>query len=748
MITNPTEGWELVESSFRPEHAKAWEGLFTLGSGYLHVRGSLEENLGPQNRTYTRMPANVTSETFAQEKSKWGTYVPGVFGRHPLLNNEMINLPWFLGLAPAIDGERLDLEACAVTDYRRRLSLRDATLERSLTWHTRSGRTVRVVYERFVSAVRPGLCVQRLSVRADGKAGLQVMAGIDADVRTNGYDHFTSVDCRPERGGRGGLCEVLTDAGDRVTIVSSLASTPPVACEFAMAERGCGLLARATPAAGGEVVFEKRTVVATSRDPVPRDAVRELSEADGLTWDQLRDEQAAAWQRRWASCDVRIEGDAHAQLAMRASLFHLLRGHVPGDPRVAIDAKGYAGEAYWGRFFWDTEMFLLPFYVCTDPPRARTLADFRVQSLPGARTNAARYGYPGARYAWESDAAGIECCPNWQYGDHEVHVTADVVYGLVHYARATGDEGYLRGPAAAVLVETARYWMDTRPGDGHPSVLGVMGPDEYTPISNNNSYTNMMVAEALRAAAEFGEAAGATTDERAAFRKTADSLPLPRAADDLLVLQCEDFERLAEPEFDRIWPDRRRTLGAQVSQERLYRIKALKQADVLMLMSLYPQRFTDAEVRRAWDYYLPYTTHDSSLSAGVHAILAARLGMTEAAWAFWQHGTDIDLDVASGGPAEGIHIANAGAVWQMAVFGFAGFRTAMQADVLTLNPRLPDAWSRLAFPLAWKGGRVGVEITRAECRVANQGPGELEVCVAGEPRRIACGEAACWELPA
>jgi len=739
--------WSIVESPFRVETARAYEGLFTLGSGYLHVRGSLEEHLcgAPQNLAYTRVPANVTSEKFPRSKVRWGTYVPGVFARHPLLNNEMVNLPFFLLLVPIVDGERLDCERCRIEDYRRELHLNTATLRRSLRWRTARGRALTVTFERFISAVRPHLCVQRMVLRADTPAEVTVEAGIDADVRTNGYDHLASVRLTPA-GPDGIHCSVRTDEGDMIEMETRL-RTPSAAWCYQARRRTARLAAAFPLRAGSELTVEKRTAVTTSRDLQPAAPAACLESAAGLSFEELHEEHAAAWRRRWEACDVIIEGDPASQLAMRVSLYHLMRAHVPGDPRVAIDAKGYAGEAYWGRYFWDTEMFLLPFFLYTDPERARTLVDFRVQSLPGARRNAARYGYPGARYAWESDDAGNECCPNWQYADHEVHVTADVAYGLLHYARATGDESYLRGAAAEVLVDTARYWMrriDWREGDGYPSLLGVMGPDEYTPISSNNAYTNRLVALALEAAAEYGASGGASREECAEFARIAHLLPILRTAEGV-VLQCEEFGRLAEPRFEELWRDRSQTFAAQVSQERLYRSKCLKQADVIMLMALFPHEFTDEEVRRAWEYYLPYTTHDSSLSAGVHAIVAARLGAVDEAWRFWKMSRDIDLDVAAGGAAEGIHIANAAAAWQVAVFGFAGMRSAMQSDVLSLEPRLPEAWSRLAFPVCWKGQRVYVEVWRDRTGVTNRSHRPLEVIVAGCRRTVGPGTREVWE---
>ncbi|MFQ5807457.1 MAG: glycosyl hydrolase family 65 protein [Phycisphaerae bacterium] len=742
-----SDTWTIVESPFRVETARAYEGLFTLGSGYLHVRGSLEEHLAdaPQNVEYTRLPTNVSSERFPQAKAKWGTYVPGVFGKHPLLNAEMINLPWFLGLAPSVDGERLDVEKGGIDQHRRELHLHDATLIRWLRWRAKSGARVSVVFERFVSAARPYLCVQRMMLSANRAVSIVVHAAIDADVRTNGYDHFREVTLNPADGS-GIACRVQTDGGVAVEMLTRMRA-PECNWRYEGASRAATSFASVALAANEELVVEKRTALATTRDLSEQSAADWLKEVESLSFEQLHAEHREIWKKRWELCDVVVEGDKQSQLALRTSLYHLLRAHPGERARVAIDGKGYTGDAYWGRYFWDSEMFLLPFYLYTDPPRARTLADFRVITLAAARENARHYGYGGARYAWESDAEGNECCPNWQYADHEVHVTADVVYGLAHYASGAGDEAYLRGAAAEVVVETARYWMqrlDWRAGEDHPSLLGVMGPDEYTPISNNNTYTNRLVKFALGLAARIGEAGGASIEEREVFARAAEGLPIPRAADGLLVLQCEGFDALAEPRFDELWQDRGRTFAAQVSQERLYRSKCLKQADVLMLMMLFPHEFSDAEVRRAWDYYVPLTTHDSSLSAGVHAIVACRLGLLEDAWRFWESATGVDLNVERGGAAEGVHIANAATVWQMAVFGFAGMQTAMQADVLTFQPRLPSGWSRLAFPIAWKGGRVYVEITQEQVTVTNRGGEALRVGVSRETREIDSEETQVW----
>jgi len=266
-----------------------------------------------------------------------------------------------------------------------------------------------------------------------------------------------------------------------------------------------------------------------------------------------------------------------------------------------------------------------------------------------------------------------------------------------------------------------------------------MGPDEYKPICDNNAYTNSMVKFALSLAAQYGKEGGASSSEIKSFLAAAKNLPVPRAQNGKLVLQCEGFDRLADPRFAQLWKDRSVCYYNAVGQERVYRSKALKQADVLMMMMLFPGEFTDAEVRLAWDYYLRYTTHDSSLSPGVHAIMACRLGKPADAWRFWKMASGLDMDVVHGGPAQGIHIANSGAAWMIAMFGFAGMETAMWTDTLKLDPKLPAKWKRLAFPVIWKGCPAHVDIRRDRIAVTNCGSRDLSVKICGRTRTVAPG---------
>ena len=754
--------WILEETEFKANTALAYEGLFTIGSGYLHTRGSLEENVSnnPQNITSPKQPvANASNFDHAATvvTSHWGTYVPGVFAHHPYMNEEIVNLPYFLGIEPTVAGEKLDMLTSKTSGYSRKLNMHDALIERDLIWHTAEG-DLKVNFERFISGVHPNLSVQRAAFTAvDRPVRISIKSGIDTDVRTNGEDHF--IEFGSLEGGKL-QCEVLrlsdnevksevttnvnralNTGGDTITTVCRLISDD-AKWEYVEEPRRGFLVSEFLVEPSKTLVIEKRSAVTTSRDLRPAAPEQILDETASMSYDRLLNEHKQYWNSRWEKSDVEIEGDDDSLRAIRASIFHLLRCHVTGDSRVAIDAKGTAGDLYYGRFFWDTEVYLVPFFLYTDPDRAKTLVDFRVNTLEGARKNAAKSGYRGARFPWESDHMGNDCCPamNWQYSVHEVHITADVVYAFAHYAANTSDE-YLKDPKTAeTIVETARYWVDRvnwRDGDDYPSLLGVMGPDEYTALTSNNAYTNRMVKFALDIASKYGKFGGATDEEIQKFKEISEKLPIIRSDKNPdLIMQCEEFDNFAEPQFDKIWKDRSKHFAIFASQERLYRSKCLKQADVLMLLYLFINEFTDKEIKAAWDYYLQYTTHDSSLSRGAHAVLANKIGLENEAWEMFEGCKGQDLNVENGGAAEGIHIAGCGMNWQMVVFGIAGILNALQSDKFSLNPHLPKHWTKVSFPFVWKGLQLYVQIDHNSIKIENRSDKPLDAVVCGHLHRI------------
>lgn len=715
--------WILKENTFKSSNNRAYESLFTLGSGYMHIRGSLEEHLNnsPQNTNYNaRTVWNISAEKKAIKKADWGTYVSGIYGRHPNLGKQLINLPFFIGLAAFIDGEKLDMEESSISSYERKLNLRNATLQRSFIWNTKSGIKVKLDFERFISAARPHICFQKMTIEPENDVEIEVESFLDADTRTNGYNHLIALDFS-DKINNSILMECRTDNGNDLQILSQILDLNN---QWDINIEGCKVKLRNKLKClkNKTTVIEKRTFVATSNDLASYDIFSDEKNVRSCSYDQLHAEHAEIWNQRWESSDIEIEGDDSTDLSVRTNIYHLLRSHVPDDARVAIDAKGYSSSVYWGRFFWDTEMYMLPFFLYTDPSLAKTLVDFRVNNLESACKNAANYGYKGAKYPWESDNLGNECCPNWQYKDHQIHITADVIYGILHYVKATGNESYFTGPASKVMVEVARYLferVDKREGDLNFSILGVTGPDEYKPLTNNNSYTNKMAALALETAVRYANTSDASQEEFACFEEISKKLPVTRRKDGL-ILQCENFDELAEPQFKKFWKDKNQHFAQFVSQERIYRSKCLKQPDVLMMMALFFEDFKLEEIKRAWDYYLPLTTHDSSLSKGVHALLAAKMRLKEEAWEFFIECSNLDIDIKKGNAGDGIHIANSGMVWQIIIFGFAGLTSAVYSDIIKFKPNMPEALSSIRFNLIWKKHPLNVTITKTSITIHNK----------------------------
>ena len=544
---------------------------------------------------------------------------------------------------------------------------------------------------------------------------------IDTHVRTNGFNHYKTV----ARKVCDGLvhAEVTTDNGDEIRMIQRMSSE-----ELSLEERDMGICAETTGEPGVIYRLKKYTVAGTSRDEIPADTCRLQRELECALReaDSVRREHEDEWERRWQCAGIEIEGDEEAQRAVNFAVYHLLRCPVVGDDRVAICAKGFAGEAYFGHFFWDTEVYMLPFYLYTMPETAKSLVQFRIRTLEGAKKNAQSYGYDGARYPWESSVSGLEQCPNWQYADHEVHVTADVVLGLWHYYCAVQDREFLK-LAAPVFVETASYWLERveKKADGTVNLNGVMGPDEYICMCNNNAYTNYMVRYALERTLEvldiLGSDAGISKPQEwtEEVQAVIDGLKKKEKSHGVIP-QCDGFESFEEPEFDKVWRDRSKAFGTFVSQERNYRTKALKQADVLMLPYLFPEHFDQDQIRENYEYYIPYTTHDSSLSSIIHSILCSRIGMNKEAYEFFTKALDIDLDDRKGGAAEGIHIANCGGICQAVLFGFAGMEFAYEKEELVFHPNLPEHWNSVAFRIVWHGIPYRVRITQDEVQTERE----------------------------
>ncbi|WP_158296597.1 glycosyl hydrolase family 65 protein [Nocardioides albidus] len=492
--------------------------------------------------------------------------------------------------------------------------------------------------------------------------------------------------------------------------------------------------------------MEKTVAWATTRDPgaegEPAQRARAtLARHEGRSFGEIAEESAQAWAVLWADSDVRIDGHAKDALAMHLGLYHLLIAANPEDPTVSIGAKSLSGEGYRGHVFWDSEILLLPFYLYTQPATARALLSYRHATLPGARDNSAENGTRGAQYAWEAAATGHEVCPLWTPDgkdrfwtrEEELHVTADVAYGVMQYVAATGDEEFLVEAGAEILFETSRFWvsrLEAHP-DGSLGLSKVMGPDEFHSHVTDNAFTNRLVRWHLEQAVavharlaehepdRLGELAAALDlkpDEVDGWAAAATLIRAPMDPDTGLIEQFEGYFERQELPIE-TWDDNNMPQYPEgYHHHNLEDTNLLKQPDVVMLMYLLPDEYSAETQRVNFEYYEARTLHKSSLSPPIHAIAGLRVGDSRMAVQYFERSAYVDLDDNQGNTAEGMHIAAAGGTWQVAVHGFGGMR--LQDSRLSFDPHLPERWERLGFTAVWRGRKVTVDLAHDLARFA------------------------------
>ena len=499
-------------------------------------------------------------------------------------------------------------------------------------------------------------------------------------------------------------------------------------------------------------------------DPAPV-AADALARSRVLGWRGVLAAHETAWKQRWDASDIIIEGDDEVQEAVRFAVYHLTSAANPEDERVSVGARGLTGDAYFGHVFWDTEIYLLPFYVAVWPEAARALLMYRYHTLPGARAKAAAMGYKGALYAWESADTGEETTPervvgpggemiNILTGRMEHHISADIAYAVWQYWRATGDDGFFIDAGAEILLETARFWASRAvpEKDGKRHIRHVIGPDEYHEDVDDSAFTNVMARWNIARGLEAIEVMRARWPDRAAALWERLALGEPELADwrdaagrivtgldpaTGLYEQFAGFHKL-EPLDLSLYVDRKMPIDVVIGRERTQRSQVVKQADVVALLALLPDEFPGAAAKANFRYYEPLCAHGSSLSAGIHALVAARLGETESALRFLRQAAaaDLELDPNSAG---GIRIAGLGGLWQAIVLGFAGL--GLDGDAIALNPRLPPEWLSMSFAVRWRGRPVLVRIAGDTVRVAISDGEQVAVRVGGETHSLQGGSA-------
>ncbi|MGZ6045222.1 MAG: glycosyl hydrolase family 65 protein [Isosphaeraceae bacterium] len=474
-------------------------------------------------------------------------------------------------------------------------------------------------------------------------------------------------------------------------------------------------------------------------------AVGSLAAAEAEGFDQLLAAHRAAWAQRWTDADIRIEGDAELELAIRFALFHLI-GSVASTGEAAVGARGLSGTAYRGHVFWDSDVFVLPFLAATHPAAARAMLEYRVRRLPAARASAKAMGRNGARFPWESALTGSDVTPplmrspsgkdiEVRTGLLEEHIVADVAWAAQTYVDWSSDMSFASGPGRTLILETARYWASRicLGEDGRAHIYGVIGPDEYHEDVDDNAFTNVMARWNLRRAASL---AGVGADERARWRELARLLVDGYDRTSGLYEQFTGFWKLEPLIIKDMAPRRPVAADLLLGAERVRQAQVIKQPDVLMLHHMVPDSVARRSLAANLDFYEPRTAHGSSLSPGVHAALLARAGRVKEALETLRMTARLDLDDLTRTSAGGLHLAAMGGLWQALVYGFAGVRPS--ATILSLDPHLPVSWHALEIPLLYHGNRLRLRIEPETVTLQAERPLTVRFS-GGMPTRVAAG---------
>ena len=721
--------WDVLEEKFCKQSGH-YESLFALGNGYLGTRGATEEDYR------VRTP---------------GTYLAGLFDEVPREVTELPNLPDWLNVEIELGSERFDLTQGEILAYRRVLHLYDGVLVRTVRWRSPEGRISKLTFQRFVSVYDQHLAGLKIAIVPENYGGtIRLTSRIDGQVSNSGTQHFAPVEASTF--GERGIYLISESYQHKYLVVQGASHNVAGQIKgegFANGPRRIDYWLELEALEGEPCVLEKLVTTYSSRDREVQEtqtsqeilmtlALNQNLAAGELGFDLALKDHAQVWHDRWAQADVAIAGPDFDQLALRFGVFHLMQMASWDDYRVSVAAKGLSGEGYRGHVFWDTEIFIFPFFLYVFPEVARHQLRYRHYTLPGALRKAKENGYEGAMYAWESADTGDETTPTVGgidfktkkpvpilCGQIEQHITADIAYAIAHYLQVTGDGEFLEHYGAEIVLLGARFWasrveynltMDCY------EIKGVIGPDEYKEHVDNNYYTNALAKKHLLFAKELSEdpsydrllvSWGITDAEVEQWEEVARKLRLPREGD--LFVQFDGFMELNEIDVVK-YRDTPGWLQRVYSWREINEAQVLKQADVVMLLHLLHDELTPAEKRTNWDYYEPKTMHDSSLSAAIHSLVASDLGLSQEAYSYFQKASRIDLGNELQNSGHGLHAASLGGLWQATVHGFAGIRVKDQ--ILHCNPHLPQGWSELSFKIQVGQNLLDLRITQGEVEIS------------------------------
>ena len=748
--------WVLSSHKLSPEALLNEESIFALANGYLGVRGNFEEGYAAGMDSIRGTYLNAFHEVIRIP------YGEKLFG-FPDTQQKLVNGIDAQGIKLYFgeDAEEFSLFAGKVLFYERRLHLDRGYAERIVHWQSPSGKEIKLTFRRIVPFRFRELFAIDVSLEGVNFTGpVKVVSTVNGDVRNYTNDKDPRVGSGHAKLLAVSKCGVKDGCGyvaDR-TEVSGLT----MSCVTRHDLSGVGQSVHMVHD-GAKVVYEAVFPLTTKRRftkwNVYTDTLRHgespleqgfklHEQIRGIGFDELVEMQQEDLKRFWTSSDIVIEDDYALQEGIRFNVYQLLQS-AGRDEYSNIAAKGLTGEGYEGHYFWDTEIYMFPFFLMTQPDLARQLLLYRYHILDDARARAREMGHSkGALFPWRT-ISGSECSSFFPAGTAQYHISADIAYSYVQYVLATEDTDFLLQYGAEVLFETARLWMEI----GHYykgafHIDEVTGPDEYTCCVNNNYYTNAMARHNLKWAAKTYDLIrrydaagwdalcrrlGVSEEEVQGWKDAAAAMYLPYDEELGINPQDDTFLRKKKWDFEHT-PRENYPLLLHYHPLTIYRHQVCKQADTVLAHFLLEDDQDMETIRRSYDYYESITTHDSSLSTCIFSIMASRVGYADKAYRYFRETARLDLDNTHGNTKDGLHLANMGGTWMAIVYGFAGVR--LKEAGLFAAPAIPSGWKRYAFRIRYRGRLIGFDIDKKEARITLHEGEPLPIHVYGEQVKL------------
>ena len=748
------DNWSIIEEGFNQERVKSSESLFSVGNGAMGQRANFEETYSGET-----FQGSYIGGVYYPDKTKVGWWKNG----YPEYFAKVLNAPNWIGIDIDINGENLDLANCkSVKNFRRELNMQTGIYNRSFEATLQNGTEIEANITRFLSMDLDEVGVIKyeiIPINKDAKIVFKpyIDAGITNEDANWDEKFWEILDVNHDN--NSGFVKAKTFKTNFIATTfmhnNILLNDENLHLNPTNVETGKYKIQfqyDVSVAKGEKVAIQKigGYAVSTNHQHTQTEAQNSIKTALKIGYNQLIQNQIDAWAKIWEMSDITIQGDVKAQQGIRFNIFQLNQTYSGKDSRLNIGPKGFTGEKYGGSTYWDTEAYCIPFYMATkDQQVARNLLTYRYNHLEKAIENAKNnLGFTnGAALYPMVTMNGEECHNEWEITHEEIHRNGAIAFAIFNYYRYTGDYSYIPEKGLEVLIGIARFWQQRASFSADKSqfvILGVTGPNEYENNVNNNFYTNYIAKWCIDYAHEqikkvlieypkdhkrIIEKVKLSDAELQEWKKVSDNMYFPKSEKLGIYLQQDgfldkDLVKVADLEKSQ------RPINQKWSWDRVLRSPYIKQADTLQGFYFFEDHFTKAELEKHFDFYEPFTVHESSLSPCVHSIQAALLDKMDMAYTFYLRTSRLDLDDYNKEVEEGCHITSMAGTWMSIVEGFGGMR--VRNDALHFSPKIPKEWTEYSFKINFRNNLLRVSVSHLETTFSMQGNNKLTVFVNGK----------------